>query len=223
MKSRTTYGRQHLICGIFSRVILLPIAIGLFAVAVTQFGYCQTIKSPIPTLYSQPQNQISPSAACPLEGPSIADTLKYINDALAAWGRPVQNRPSDGERYSLAVSQEDELALTEYNPETKKSYKHTYSIMSLNCKARGRGYPDDYVISAQCLDERSCGKSSLLRDGGDWTEPRSWLSDTALEIALITDNEHGDRLTRALSHLIALLQQQYKQSHSDPNDPFAKP
>jgi hypothetical protein len=33
-------------------------------------------------LYAQTLGQTQPPVACPLEGPSIADTLKYINDAL---------------------------------------------------------------------------------------------------------------------------------------------
>jgi hypothetical protein len=36
-------------------------------------------------LYAQNQSQHQP-AACPLEGPSVAETLKYLNDALTADG-----------------------------------------------------------------------------------------------------------------------------------------
>jgi hypothetical protein len=49
------------------------------------------------------------------------------------------------------------------------------------------------------------------------------MDNNELSLPFNADDDHGQRLSRALSHLIALLQQEYKQSHSDPNDPFAKP
>jgi hypothetical protein len=96
-----------------------------------------------------------------------------------------------------------------------------YPVYSLDCKAEGHGY-ERYHVIANCVPLVVCAKQILNFDDGTGKEvPSSFLYQLNFDFAL--DGEHGERLARALSHLLALLQQQYKQSHSDPNDPFAKP
>jgi hypothetical protein len=70
------------------------------------FGVGASLES----LYAQTQSQPQP-VACPLEGPSIADTLKYLNDVLAVV--KITNTNTTLSKYSLSISGE-ELILSSY-------------------------------------------------------------------------------------------------------------
>jgi hypothetical protein len=159
------------------------------------------------TLYAQNQSQV---AACPLEGPSIADTLKYINDALS--GQTDDN--IGGTNFSLSVAGPSIVVsfvqtIPGYPPENQSI---NYAIYSLDCHAKIGNHPHtgDAVFS-DCVNRLSCGKG---------TDAYDYMSTLILPFQ--SDKDHEERLARALSHLLAVLQQQYKQSHPDTKDPFAK-
>jgi hypothetical protein len=183
--------------------------------------------APCSPLYAQNQTQ---AAACPLEGPSIVDTLKYINDALvsqsfAAGG----NGDSTHDNYSLAIS-ESQVTLSwnlTYGPswrnvQNKGPYlnKSSFAIYNIDCHAMGT--PGDfYRVSAPCATSNTgCVSSGAEGFDGSWM---TLYAGSGFDMTFAVDADKGQRLVRAFSHLIALLQQQYKESHSDPNDPFAKP
>lgn len=151
------------------------------------------------------QNQ-SLGAACSLEGPSIPDTLKYINDA-----RPDNERISFNEESLVFTS---ELYMT----------RETAAIYLLDCQMiKGSVSGDGFTIKLPCR-AAMCFKIQGRKydDQGEFSYYLVSLRDFSF-MDFKCDDEKGQRLVRAFRHLIALLQQQYKQSHSDPSDPFAKP
>jgi hypothetical protein len=165
-------------------------------------------------LYAQTQTQ---SAACPTEGPTIADTLKYINDAIK-FNPPLSN----GDKLSSSVSVEGR-ALFVYENQSGSwgtGYRRSMAqIYALDCNAKLIG-PSEVFL--ECLKSQSpCVQNSF--DAGAGWEQAGFGKTEVISIRFTGDDDHGQRLTRAVTHLIALLQQQYKQSHSDPKDPFAKP
>jgi hypothetical protein len=183
--------------------------IAIFAFSALASLWCLAPGSP---LYAQ--NQL---AACPLEGPSIGDTLKYINDAIGG----VQREGISG--YWLALSV-DSLVMSyhyEFAPSSSIINEKTAPVYSFDCKASGAQESGGYHLSAKCANFQLCVSARARQDDGTWTPKREGV-EAELGLYLKADDVQGDRLARAVSHLIALLQQQYKQSHSDPNDPFAK-
>jgi hypothetical protein len=197
--------------------------------AISALGLLLSLVQGAP-LYAQNQSQ-PPPAACPLEGPSIADTLKYINDALAAAGD--QNTDPNGfrfERRSLVLTQDQltirwhTVSLKDGQPDNSTPFWEAYSfqVYSLDCTVRVSQYGTYYSIVSNCSNGMPCGTESVETDSGGERNIRPEARES-LAFSVGIDSERAERLARALSHLIALLQQQYKQSHSDPNDPFAKP
>lgn len=161
-------------------------------------------------LYAQNQPQATP---CPLEGPSIQDTLKYLNDALSMQVFNSKGQTTDS--YSLSVD-DGKVILSEKSTRQNDNnaiwMKSFSSVYDLNCHARG--VPgNSYTVVADCINYAGCVHTG-------------WNGDLAMpgfSMFFDVDQDKGQHLVRAFSHFIALLQQQYKQSHSDPNDPFAKP
>ena len=105
------------------------------------------------------------------------------------------------------------------------SHKISAAIYDLNCHAQGSrgevgGKGQVYEALAWCMGYNQCVQFSLLKNDGTWWQAGG---TNRFGFDFTTDDDKGQRLVRAFSHLLAVLQQQYKQSHSDPNDPFAKP
>jgi hypothetical protein len=172
-------------------------------------------------LYAQTQSQPQP-VACPLEGPSIADTLKYLNDVLAVVKITTTNTTMS--KYSLSISGE-ELILSSYlQSANSANVQLRLFVNQLDCHP-GTTFPyasdgGGFLVSLTCAGLSSCEREYMTLDDRSWASSGSRID---LMIPSPGDRDHADRMTRALSHLVALLQQQYKQSHSDPNDPFARP
>ena len=179
-----------------------------------------------------------PPAPCPLEGPSIPDTLKYINDALTAYGDGPESADQIGnfktEKYSLSTS-ENKLVLTYHDIQlagsTRDSWERYISpVYVLDCHGTGLmgsngapGYQITFRASARAVTQAVL-LGSVGGVGGVWVEDiRPATVGDVFTFTLKTDEDHGNRVIRAMSHLIALLQEQYNQTHSAPNDPFAKP
>ncbi|WP_263352728.1 hypothetical protein [Acidicapsa acidisoli] len=177
------------------------------------------------SLFAQNQPQATP---CPLDGPSIADTLRYINDALGSQSftdNGSGDQTDNGYSLTISGSQVTLSYLTTYG----KSWKYrsdqsaptqvSFASYNVDCHAVGeRGI--NYVVNVPCTVAGDCVTANVQRDDGSWTTA---LTFHGFGMKFAVDEDKGQRLARAFSHLLALLQQQYKQSHSDPNDPFAKP
>jgi hypothetical protein len=168
--------------------------------------------APSSPLYAQTQSQPQ-AVACPIEGPSIADTLKYINDALA-----VGQLPDIDDAISV---QKDRLFQIDHVSSMGIGEAQSAAVYALNCQSlTGTVKGERFEINLEC-HAGNCFESWVQDNPqASW---RTRGSAGAMAISFNCDNEKGRRLVQALSHLIALLQQQYKQSHSDPSDPFAKP
>jgi hypothetical protein len=164
------------------------------------------------------QNQSRPQTpTCPLEGPSIADTLSYINGALAA-------SPTPGLDQAMLVQQGDSLAYNKHFSMRGRGWNSSYApIYSLNCDFGDTGATGSQfnTLNVRCISANCV--TVLYKAEGDESWTGTGINLNQLIVNINIDDEHRTRLVRAFSHLIALLQQQYKQSHSDPNDPFAKP
>ena len=155
--------------------------------------------------------QAQAAAPCPLEGPSVADTLKYINNDLSG--------QTDGDlgatNFSFTVTGSAIIVsfvqtIPGYSLENQSI---SYPSYSLDCHTKVGNHPHTGdAVFADCINRLYGAKGTSAYD---------YMSGLILPFQ--SDQDHEERLARALSHLIALLRQQYKQSNSDPNDPFAKP
>jgi hypothetical protein len=179
---------------------------------------------PSSPLYAQTQSQPQ-ATACPLEGPSITDTLKYINAALAAsegleFGNNHHENASLEFRQDELINRFDSVLYAQRTGERilTTHFEDSFPVYLLDCKvAVNPNNPN--VIAVSCATTINCGTGrNYTDDGAANGGPNNYFN-----VWYRGDIDHGERLARALSHLVALLKQQYKQSHSDPNDPFAKP
>jgi hypothetical protein len=166
--------------------------------------------------------QAQTDAACPMEGPSIADTLGYISNALANSG------PSDpfGQQIytTLQISVPPggtQLVLRSFRTSERLEVSNelyieqTVPIKAASCivdiGSGGSPGSETPQLSVRCQNHADCITS------------RGWKT-THNSVALLflnMPNEQVEHLQRALSHLIALLQRQYKETHID-TDPFGK-
>jgi len=170
-------------------------------------------------LHAQSSTQ---TAACQLEGPSIADTLKYINDELGTATHTDAGATTN--QFSLAVSGDNLIFTLFYQilGHDGALQQRRMPLNQANCHpSEPTTWDNGFKVLLKCDTSARCVQCYAQPDGTDWE--RISLSLDGLELFTPGDKDHADRMGRALSHLIALLQQQYKQSHSDPNDPFAKP
>jgi hypothetical protein len=158
-------------------------------------------------LHAQNQPQ---ATACPLEGPSIADTLKYINDGLeSSHSQDVSVAPQ-----TVSVEESNLIINRDYS-------RYPSPIYELNCQSvSGIDDGTGFGLLVRCHAGNCVRISRNTPDG--WRDA-SPAAQGFLMIGFHCDRDACQRFTRAFAHLIGLLQQQYKQSHSDPNDPFAKP
>jgi hypothetical protein len=203
------------------RVVILPIRVGFMASALCLF--CGVLSGA--SLFAQDQSQ---AVTCSVEGPSITDTLNYVNAALSGTGRAPLADPG---LITITVDG-DYLVVTEKHVDDKgMEFLFVFKALStlLKCPApvnlRQNGGTSNSV-GLQCL-ERSCvNMSHTQRIGDGWgmedgiPEDSEWLSFSQC------DDVCGVRLARAFSHLIALLQQQTRdklRNNDKPNDPFANP
>jgi hypothetical protein len=176
------------------------------------------------TLYAQNQTQ---AAACPLEGPSITDTLNYVNAALSRTGRATLADPG---LITITVDG-DYLVVTEKHVDDNgMEFLHVYKALSTQLKCPAVNLRENGGISnsvgLQC-SERSClNMSHTQRIGDGWEMMGGPPADSEWLGFSQCDDVCGVRLSRAFSHLIALLQQQTRdrlRNSNDPNDPFANP
>ncbi len=155
------------------------------------------------------------------------DTLKYINDALSTDGAdaPYSDGVSTENRVLKLLG--EKLVFAYHESDLKngavakpvRQVREIYPVYSLDCKADGFINGARYTILASCSSKEDCGTSISNYDNDGGSEQ---FSIGGFSMSFAVDRDHGERLARALSHLVAMLQQEYKRSHSDQNDPFAK-
>jgi hypothetical protein len=183
-------------------------------------------------LYAQNQPR---SNDCKVEGPSLNDTVNYINNALsrsdhenAITGGAVQTRLSvDGD--NLIV---DEYASLRPGQSDTKAFSASHQLhqafsTSLDCPAISSGANNNgtYWLRIPCTTGNSCFSYSVKRDFDDFSTSYGSNKDDLIVFDQC-DDICGQRLERAVAHLIAFLQQQTRDKlkrNDDPNDPFAKP
>jgi len=175
----------------------------------------------VASLHAQNQLQAPP---CPIDGPSVADTFKYLNDAIGPVVDRTDKLPISGSHYSLSAVG-DELIFSWLDQQNWKIEGHVH-VNQLDCRSSveelsppwGRGF----IVSTDCvLDYGLCFHRRFKGNDGSWVDDPVSLG--GLSFPVMQDRNEAERLRKALSHLIALLQQEYKQSHSEPRNSSAKP
>jgi hypothetical protein len=172
---------------------------------------------------------------CNVGGPSLNDTVNYINNALsrsdhenAITGGTVQTRLSvDGDNFIV-----DEYASLRSGQSDTKAFSASHQLhqainTSLDCPAISSGANNNgtYWLRIPCAAGNSCFSYSVKRDFDDFSTSYGSNKDDLIVFDQC-DDICGQRLERAVAHLIALLQQQTRDKlkrNDDPNDPFAKP
>lgn len=152
---------------------------------------------------------------CVAVGPTLPQTLLYLHGSD---GKGSQF--SYGEQFSYDPIQGTLTLSSTHRLLGSPSYQHqTAAVLSLDCHTSSYETPDDSEsgFSMSCLDKVECFV------GGDDQGVRKYRYTRGM-IYMPTNPDQADLYARALSHLIVLVQEDFKQRHStNPNDPFAKP
>ena len=141
---------------------------------------------------------------CVSDGPGLAQTLQYINGA-------------DHKGPQLFY---EGGSLIQLDESTAASLTSTAPVLALDCHTYAWDYGDKSEFVMSCLNGDTC--FAVEFEGWDGYKKREpYVAEVSQHLP--TNPERADLYARALSHLIVLLQQDYKLRHSHPNDPFAKP
>lgn len=160
--------------------------------------------------------QTHPDPACKIEGPSIVETLAYINSSLA------KSIPADLMKEQVYALQDSfQVTVTNTDPDhgaLGAVYDGYYAAVNdLECGASLPGFnklDGVYMLSIDCKGGKSCVSQGAM------SRPAISHGDMFV-LRLNMDSDHQERLKNAISHLIALLQKQYNETHTE-TDPFAK-
>ena len=185
------------------------------------------------------QNQPS-NVACSVEGPTIQDTITYINNAASRADSVLDNGDtSEPTRVSIEdgklVLMQNFIAPT--SDGISSSIKHAADIRSLKCpQVDFVSYPNSNARVFVTCSSGNCFEESHTRNVDS-----QWYYLTARDhwdiFVPSCDSDCVVRLARAVSHLIAMTQQQVKdqemkkeqqerdraKQYNNSNDPFAKP
>ena len=170
-------------------------------------------------IYAPPlANAQQPDPACKTDGPSTADTLAYINSTLAN-AEPANPFGHARLVYRVSVPLGDtQIVVTEtripviHAPTSTSS--QTVPAVALKCDpdllSWTNGIP---ILGFYCKGLRNCVAERNPDQDASYGK--------MIVLSLNIDSEQLGRLGRAFSHLIALLQKQYNETHTD-TDPFSK-
>jgi hypothetical protein len=183
---------------------------GITQVVISALGVLSGLTQGPPS-YAQSQTQPQAAGMCTIEGPSVADTLKYINDVPGA----------DGDSWQIRI--EGNLLVGYLRPSSNSfTLRRSVTISALKCgSVSGGGNGHDFNIQFRCA-AKDCVTESESESHTDVSDSITYPKDS-WDASYRLDEDHGQRLVQAFSHLIALLQQQSNQSHSEPGLPRAKP
>ena len=163
-------------------------------------------------LKGQTHTKTSP---CVLEGPNLADTVKYIDrNILKAYPYDDQGERSvsvDTFKYTISFS--------------SPSQRLSSHVKYLDCQAGINVVSSGYVtpmhyVTLNCRDQYPKCFTGRKWDGSDrtWTDSSQWF----ISIDYLA-GDTDERVARALSHLVMLLQQAYKSDPTNAADPFTPP
>jgi hypothetical protein len=141
--------------------------------------------------------------------PSLQETLDYVNSKFV-----------DSRNYKdaqISVSGDHETIILDCNT-VGHSYHQQYRAVAIELDPSstkwGVNLNEDYLIQTQCKNGIGCV---------DWLHPDG-STTTQRQIGVFPyppDEEIGKRLVKAYTHLVELLQAEYRSKH-DKDDPFAK-
>ena len=168
-------------------------------------------------LWPSPSAQAQADPACKLEGPSIADTLTYISGILSS-SPPVAVGGGQTWQARLSVSPDGTKIFNEtftaYNGVVSDMKEwEVFPVQAIKCSLTSGSGKYGPFLWIDCED----GKNCVTRR--DVNADITYTAQSSFHVNL--DADHCDRLQRAISHLIALLQKQYSETHTD-TDPFSK-
>lgn len=167
---------------------------------------CEGATRPIQNSFAQ--------ANCQVAGPSLENTIAYLNkamrDGIANGDEPGNLEIALGERLN-------EINIFEGTgvDRDKKVYRVDMLSCSPNVDLERRSA--SYFAEVRCVHNLTCGRTyTLHRDG--------WSPQAGHESLAIGrfDEMKAQHVSRAISHLVYLVQQRYQRSRSDLNDGFGE-
>jgi len=150
---------------------------------------------------------LSRAQAPAIAGPSLQETLNYLNSAIA------NNQHYRNGQISVSSDHETVLTEGEFFNEGKNEWvqwRDWAKAIDLDTSLIGARY--GYI-------EVSCKKKSPYAS----EQIGEYRPNTSIGIDLLSftlDDEKAGRLKKAFTHLLELLQAEYKAKHNDSNDPF---
>jgi hypothetical protein len=174
----------------------------------------------VPSAFAQVQPAVD--IPCVVDGPSINDTLIYLNQ-YASGSHFSYNLANN---LLLITTTEDWFYRAWGDPphphEDLVTWKLQVQLNRVGCVGNAQNRspplvtPPRSVVSLYCSQGANCVTCTSNDDEGKCSGLFIYLNPQDLELA--------GRIGRATSHLIYLLQQQYKTTHpNEPKDPFAAP
>jgi hypothetical protein len=150
------------------------------------------------------------------DGPSLRETLDYINSKFV--------NADNSQNGRVSVSDDHETIITALDSYKPRAYVH-YSapVMSVDARTpKAVMEKTGYSITLSCNNYDLCfTKRTHVPNLGD-KKVRTFQDNVALfDWAFPFDREQAQRLARAFTHLIDLLQVEYRAKHSEKTDPFA--
>jgi hypothetical protein len=181
--------------------------------AILLCGGAANVAPPEPVAPPPPPKPAPRPSACSAEGPDLATTAKYIVDNSKRTAS-IEVSSADGQLYEYEDNNQKERFIIDY--------------MSLDCRDIEVNTSTDGELGVwlTCRDGVSCiqwtwwcvlyGQDPYWREYTHVPHAHSFVTQSG-------DPELTRNLQRALMHYIFLLQQDFRNRHTDPNDPFAKP
>ncbi len=151
------------------------------------------------------------------DGPSLQETLDYINLKFI--------NADNSQHGRVSVSNDHETIITAVGTERPRAYvQYSAPVMGVDALTpKAMMEKNGYSIALSCNNYDLCfTRTTHVPNLGD-KKVRTFQDNVALfDWAFPFDSEHAQRLVRAFTHLIDLLQAECRAKHSDKTDPFAK-
>lgn len=161
---------------------------------------------------AQTRSMVKP---CIADGPSLKETVEYINRNMADSKSPTYD--DQGKRYIEVNASEYKVSFFSGREQVSSHVK--YLTCETEAVVDGKGYdPPMHYVSLWCKQQYPGCFS-----GQRWNGANRDLKDTSqsgISFYYLAE-DMDERLARALSHLVVLLQQMYKSDPANVTDPFA--
>jgi hypothetical protein len=151
------------------------------------------------------------------DSPSLRETLDYINSKFM--------NADNSEHGRVSVSDDHETIITAVDTDKPRAYVH-YSAPVVGVDAltpKAVMEITGYSITLSCKNNDLCFTRTIHAPNLGDKKARTFQDNVALfDWAFPFDREQAQRLVRAFTHLIDLLQTEFRAKHADKTDPFAK-